>query len=49
MNTKLRPKDYAPVGTKQCESKCEREVVMTPKGPLVICNGCKRVVIDNRK
>ena len=40
---------YAPQGTKPCEAKCEREVVMTPNGPLVVCHGCMRVLIDNRE
>ena len=42
-------KDFAPQGTKACESKCEREVKMTPDGPIVICHGCMRVVMDNRE
>ena len=42
-------RDYASQGTKPCEAKCEREVVMTPNGPLVVCHGCMRVVIDNRE
>jgi len=42
-------RDYAPQGTKRCDNKCEREVVMTPNGPLVVCHGCMRVVIDNRE
>lgn len=40
--------DFAPVGTKDCEMKCAREVVMTKDGPVIICNGCKRIVMDNR-
>jgi hypothetical protein len=39
---------YAPVGTTFCEGECLRKVVMTPEGPVVVCDGCKRVVIDNR-
>ena len=42
-------RDYAPQGTKTCESKCEREPVMTPAGPVVVCHGCMRIVIDNRE
>jgi hypothetical protein len=41
-------KDFAPVGTKECQSKCDREVLMTRKGPVIVCNACKRVVMDNR-
>lgn len=39
---------YAPIGTKFCEGECLRKVVMTQDGPVVVCDGCKRVVIDNR-
>lgn len=42
-------KDFAPVGTKDCKSVCDREVVMTKDGPVVICQGCMRIVMDNRK
>lgn len=40
---------FAPVGTKDCESKCDRSVVMTKDGPVIICNGCNRIVMDNRE
>jgi len=46
MNKELRK--YAPVGTTFCEGECLRKVVMTKEGPVVVCDGCKRVVIDNR-
>lgn len=39
---------YAPVGTKDCESVCKRKIVATKYGPVIICNGCKRIVMDNR-
>lgn len=39
---------YTPVGKKDCQGICDREVLMTKKGPVVICNGCERVVMDNR-
>ena len=42
-------KDYAPEGTKSCLGLCLRKVVMTPEGPIVICEGCTRIVIDNRE
>ena len=49
MDKKRKPlRDFAPVGKKECESKCEREVAMTPEGPVVVCNSCMRIVIDNR-
>lgn len=41
--------DFAPVGKKHCEGKCDRKVIMTKEGPVVACNACKRIVIDNRK
>jgi len=41
-------RDFAPVGKKECESNCNREVAMTPDGPVVVCNACMRIVIDNR-
>lgn len=40
---------YAPVGTTFCEGNCLRNVIMTDKGPIVVCDGCKRIVIDNRQ
>ena len=41
--------DFAPFGTTKCQNKCDREPIMTPKGPVVICHACKRIVLDNRK
>jgi hypothetical protein len=46
MDKELRK--YAPIGTTFCEGVCLRKVVMTQDGPVVVCDGCKRVVIDNR-
>lgn len=40
--------DFAPVGTKDCEMKCDRDVIMTKDGPVVVCKACKRIVMDNR-
>ncbi len=40
---------YAPVGTTFCEGECLRKSVMTKDGPVIVCDGCKRVVIDNRE
>ena len=40
--------DFAPEGTKECEMKCNRDVIMTKKGPVIVCHGCKRIVMDNR-
>lgn len=41
--------DYTPVGKKDCESICNREVVVTKNGPVIVCNGCLRIVMDNRE
>lgn len=41
-------KDFTPVGKKDCQGVCDREVVMTKDGPVIICHGCKRIVMDNR-
>lgn len=38
--------DYNPVGF--CQMICERRVIMTSNGPVIVCEGCKRIVIDNR-
>jgi hypothetical protein len=40
---------YAPVLTKDCQGRCDRKVVLTKEGPLIVCNGCSRIVMDNRK
>ena len=40
--------DFAPVGTKDYEMKCDRDVIMTKDGPVIICKGCMRIVMDNR-
>ena len=40
--------DFALEGTKDCEMKCDRKVIMTKSGPVVVCSGCMRIVIDNR-
>lgn len=41
--------DYTPVGKKDCESICNREVVVTKNGPVIVCNGCLRIVMNNRE
>lgn len=38
--------DYTPQGF--CQMMCERRVIMMPNGPVIVCEGCKRIVIDNR-
>jgi predicted metal-binding protein len=41
-------KDFSPVMTKECQGACDRQVVMTKEGPVIVCNGCMRIVMDNR-
>ena len=45
---KLDLTKYAPVMTKDCQGMCDRKVVRTPTGPIILCDGCKRIVMDNR-
>ena len=40
--------DFASVNTKVCQNMCERDVLMTKNGPVIICHACKRIVMDNR-
>lgn len=40
---------FAPEGTKKCQAQCDRKVVMTSRGPVVVCFGCERIVMDHRK
>lgn len=39
---------YTPIGRKDCKGICDRKVVVTKDGPVVICDGCIRIVMDNR-
>lgn len=41
-------KDFAPIMTRACQGVCDREVLMTKEGPVVVCNGCMRILMDNR-
>ncbi len=41
--------EYAPVMTKDCQGMCDRKAIRTPEGPVIVCDGCKRIVMDNRK
>ncbi len=41
--------DYAPIGQSFCEGKCDRKILQTKDGIIIICDGCKRIVIDNRE
>lgn len=40
---------YSPVGSAFCEGKCQREIIITKEGPVILCDGCMRVVMDNRE
>lgn len=40
---------YAPVGTKGCDGQCLRNVIITENGPVIVCDGCDRIIIDNRQ
>ena len=46
---KIKLEQFAPQGTKNCEAKCNREIVVTKQGPVIVCFGCNRIVIDNRE
>ncbi len=48
-NKTMNLENFAQQGTKFCEGKCNKQIIMTESGPVIICNGCKRIVIDNRK
>jgi len=44
----MKIEEYAPIGTKYCEGKCERIPLTTPTGPIMVCNGCMRILKDGR-
>lgn len=48
MRKRINLENFAPVNAKDCEMKCDRDVVMTKGGPVVVCYGCSRIVMDNR-
>jgi hypothetical protein len=37
---------YAKVGEKFCEGICDRKIIKTKDGPMLVCDGCHRIVID---
>lgn len=39
---------YTPVGKKDCQGMCDRKVVPTKDGVVIVCDGCNRIVMDNR-
>ncbi len=41
-------KDFSPPMSKDCQGVCDRQVVMTKDGPVIVCHGCMRIVMDNR-
>jgi hypothetical protein len=43
-----RVETYSPVGTKFCQGICDRDIIYRDKKPIVVCNACKRVVMDSR-
>ncbi len=45
-NKELKEYDSSP--DKECEGRCDRKIIRTDNGPVIVCNSCKRVVMDNR-
>lgn len=45
---KDRWKTYAPFGTKSCKGICDRDVVFADGRPMVVCNACKRIVMESK-
>ena len=44
---KVKLTDYAPVGAKYCEMKCDRKVIKSSDGhSIIICDGCKRIIME---
>lgn len=39
-------KNYTPFGKKDCEGICNRESFLTPTKVIVVCHGCKRIVME---
>jgi len=37
---------YTEVG--ECQMNCQRRVIVTKSGSVIVCDGCMRIVIDNR-
>jgi hypothetical protein len=37
-------REYAPQGTKDCQSNCNREVIQSKVGPVIVCHYCERIV-----
>jgi len=47
-NREVDLRNFAKVGEKHCESKCNRQVILTKEGAVIVCNGCNRILIDKR-
>lgn len=45
---KIDLKDFLPIEKGDCKRQCERQVIKTKTGPIVVCFGCKRIIMDNR-
>ena len=39
---------YKLLGHKACKGICDRDVILSSSGSVIVCNSCKRIVIDNR-
>jgi hypothetical protein len=37
-------REYASQGTKDCQSNCNREVIQSKVGPVIVCHYCERIV-----
>ena len=37
-------RNYAPQGTKDCQSNCNREVIKSKVGPVIVCHYCERII-----
>lgn len=42
-------KDYKPIDSGECQMKCDRKVLMAKEGPIIVCDGCKRIIINKNK
>jgi hypothetical protein len=38
---------YSPVGKKDCQGMCDREIIIKKSGLIIVCHGCERVVMNN--
>lgn len=43
---KIDIKDFAPIGTKECQMKCKRIPVKSKDGVKIVCTACKRIVME---